>query len=114
MERYSLLNLIKSYIDNKELIHAKLSNKSIECYSTDDNDNDKKNAKILGFAFAEFMLILLFSLILFIYALILLITNWNKLQDWAKVLGILGLILFVGPFGPVLTIIVVFLGKTNI
>ena len=49
---------------------------------------------------------------LWVVGLVLLLKYWRQLPDWAKVLGIIGLIPAV-PGGPLLTIIVVLIGKNQ-
>jgi len=39
----------------------------------------------------------------------MIIANWNNLEDWAKVISILGLL--TGFVGPIVTIIIVIVGK---
>ena len=113
MFKYSLLELLNAYKDNTHLIEAYIKNQSIEGFKGDsnDDDNDGKNATILGMGIAIFLVLLMISLAIFITALYLLIKDWDYLPDWAKILGVLGLVLFIGPIGPIMTIVIVLVGK---
>ncbi len=90
-------------------------NKVREGYNDNDFDNDfdkdEKNAfKLAGLGTAVLLVILVISLILYVWALVILIKYWNALPEWAKIVGILGLIPAI-PLGPLVTIIVVYIGK---
>jgi hypothetical protein len=65
---------------------------------------------ILGMSLAVFLALLLITLALWIWALVYLIQNFDKLQTWAKVIGILGLIPQT-PLGPIITLVVVKFGR---
>ena len=67
-------------------------------------------ARILGMSLAIFLALLLITLALWIWALVYLIKNFNNLQTWAKVIGILGLIPQT-PLGPIITLVVVKFGR---
>lgn len=115
MLKYSLLELLNAYKDNKHLIEAYIKNQSVEGYDNGDGDRDGdiNNTTILGMGIAIFLTLLLISLAIFVTALYLLIKDWDYLPDWAKILGVLGLVLFIGPIGPIMTIIVVLVGKNQ-
>jgi len=85
-----------------------------ENYGKEDQkvNQDQKEA-ILGMTVAVFMTVLLIVMALWITALVLLVNNWNKLQDWAKVLGVIGVLPML-PGGPLLTIIVVLCGRQSV
>ena len=52
--------------------------------------------------------LLLLMLALWVIALILLIVYWRRIEQWAKIVGVLGITLLgFSPFGTILTIIVV-------
>ena len=99
----SLYNYIKEYENNKDLIKAYLNNQPIENYGDD-------SSTIMGFSIGIFLFILLASIILWIWALVVLIKYWKMLPDWAKVLGIIG-VLPILPGGPIMTLIAVYIGK---
>ena len=103
MYDYSLFNLLKAYKENKTLCDAYLNRQSIEGM----NDDSKT---VLGLGLGIFLTILLVSVVLFIIALVLLIKDWNQIPEWAKVVGIIG-ILFFGPLGSIATIIIVMITK---
>jgi hypothetical protein len=56
----------------------------------------------------EYIWLLIFSVIIWITAFIMLIYYWNTLELWAQVLGVVGL--FFNSFGPLFTIFVVYFG----
>lgn len=101
--KYSLPNMLFAYKNNKEIIHAYLKGDVIEGY-TNKNDN-----KVLGMGIAAFLGLLVLGLILWVWALYILVKYWDELEDWAKILGILSLLFGLG--GPIVTIIVVYIGK---
>ena len=102
----SLYDYIKEYHKNKPLIQAYLKNQTIENYG----DGDTNDSTILGLSIGIFITFLLIQIALWIWAIIVLVKYWKYLPDWAKVLGILGVLpIFFG--GPILTLIVVYVGK---
>ena len=109
LEKYALPNLIKEYNNNKHLIseHFKGSPKEGYRYRTTSDNGDVD--QILGLSIQIFMLLLLISFTLWVVAIYLLVVNWNDLEDWAKIIAILG-ILF-GFVGPIVTIVIVLIGK---
>jgi hypothetical protein len=64
----------------------------------------------LGMSLAVFLALYLITLGIWIWALVYLIQNFEYLQTWAKVVGILFLIPSI-PLGPIVTLIVVKFGK---
>ena len=86
-------------------------NKVREGYNDNDFGKDEKNAfELAGIGTVVLLVILVISLILYIWALVILIKYWNVLPEWAKIVGVLGLIPAI-PLGPLVTIIVVYIGK---
>ena len=103
--KYSLFELLKEHNKNKKSIHAKLKGETIEGY-TDSGDT----AKILGLSVIPFLIVLLISLVIWIWALVATVKYWNQLPEWAKVISILG-ILPILPGGPIVTLVVVYIAK---
>ena len=97
---YSLLDLIQAYKNNNE-------KKDNYMYGDSDSSDTKK---ILGFSAGIFMGVLVLSVVIYIWAVIVLIQNWTRLPDWAKIVGALGVIPAV-PLGPVVTLIVVYAAR---
>lgn len=64
----------------------------------------------LGMSLAVFLTLYLITLAIWIWALVYLIQNFQNLQTWAKIVGILFLIPSI-PFGPIVTLIVVKFGQ---
>ena len=113
---HSLYNYLLAYENNKDLIKAYLSNKAIENYTTsDNNDLGKavgKATTLLGFSIGIFIFMFLISLAIWIWAVVILVKYWNQLPSWAQVLGVIG-VLPILPGGPILTIIAVYIGKSQ-
>ena len=105
MKYYNLIELFNAYKDNKHVIDTHINNQSIEGYSRD-TDINVNNTAILGMTLEIFLLFFIISLVLWICGLVLLINNWNIIPDWAKVVGVLGLLPII-PGGPIVTIVVV-------
>jgi hypothetical protein len=103
---YSLLKLLETYKNNKHVINAYINKHKIENY--DDYKECSSNFLILGMKISTFLILLLINIIIFIWAIIILVKYWNILPSWSQIIGIIGL--FTG-FGPLLTIIVVYIGK---
>ena len=102
---HSLYNYLVAYEENKPLIHAYLQNQHVEHLHDSDNT-------VLGFGIGIFLIILLISIALWIWAIVALVKYWKVLPSWAQVLGVIGL-LPIFPGGPILTLIVVYIGKQN-
>lgn len=96
---HNIFNLVKELNKNKHLIDAKLKGQSLEGYDTDSD----------GFFFTTFgITIIIIAIVLWIWALIITIKFFAEIPIWAQILAILGLL---GFGGPILTIIVVYIGK---
>jgi len=76
-------------------------------HQQDIKDGKPDDGTIAGLAIGVFFAIFLIALGLWIWGIVLLSKYWNVLPDWAKVLGVIGIL---GGF-PLLTIIVVFCGR---
>ena len=94
------MNMLNEYRKNKDLINSYLHGEKIEGF-------DKNSSVIMGLSISLFILVLLLVIIIQIWALVLLVRYWNVIPLISKVLGVLGLF---GVGGPLLTIIVVYVG----
>jgi hypothetical protein len=103
--KYSLFELLKEYNKNKEYIHAKLKGETIEGY-TDSGDT----TMVLGLSLVPFLVILLVSFAIWIWALVVTIKYWKQLPEWAQVISVLGLLPII-PGGPIVTLVVVYVTK---
>lgn len=112
----SIYILFEKYKENKPLIDAYIKRQSVENFNGDGGDgfdpDPSTGGTILGLSIGFFLLLLLVSIGIWIWAIVVLIKYWNRLPDWAKVLGVLGLIPAV-PLGPVVTLICVYVAKTK-
>ena len=111
--KYSLSELLSSYNKNKVSIHAHLRGDVVEAFNGNGNGNGNNGqvaTTFLGMTAAVFMIALIIGLSIWIFALVILVKHWHVLPEWAQVIGAIGLVPFV-PLGPIVTIIVVYLGK---
>jgi len=115
-QKYSLFNMINEYNKNKPLIQAYLKEHPIEHFDPSkpnliDPYNDKQiddmDKKILGMTMGVFVVALVINIILFIIAVVLLITHWKNLPSWAQVVSLICLLIGM----PVITIIIVLVAK---
>jgi hypothetical protein len=96
---HNIFNLIKELNKNKHLIEATLKGQSVEGFNTDP----------FGFFSTTWGLtIVVIAIVLWIWAFIITIQFFSEIPIWAQILAILGLL---GFGGPILTIIVVYIGK---
>lgn len=99
--RYSISNLTKEFRENKHIIEAYFKNQSIEGY-------DEEASKIMGMSVVPFLILLIISLSIWIWAVFVLVKYWKILPDWAKIIGLIGVIPVFACGGPVMTLIVVY------
>ena len=103
---------LKAYQQNKETITAYFKNQSLEGLTLKGDDGDLKDALAwTGATVTVFLIYGLISFVIWIWAIVVTIKYWNALPSWAKVLAIIGL--FPIPGGPILTLIVVYIGKNK-
>ena len=108
MKNHTLSELLVAYNNNKDLIEAYVNKQSIEGYDSRsilDNDNNK-NILILGMALELFLVVLILHIILWVWAVMLLINNWYAIPFWVKLISIVGIMPFV-PYGALVTIILI-------
>ena len=99
--KYSTYNIFREFNDNRVIVLAYLKGQSIEGYDNGDNK------QIMGMSVAVFAILFIFSLILYIWAIVALVKNFKDLPEWAKITGIL--LLFFG--APVITLIIVYVSR---
>jgi len=100
--KYSVFNMMREFRENKPLINAYLKNQSVEGLDDD-------SGMIAGMGVGMFLLFFVLNVGIWIWAVVVTIKHWNQLPVWAQVLAIIGLLTGVG--GPVMTLIVVYIGK---
>lgn len=107
-EKYSLFNMIKEYNKNKPIVDAYLQGKSIENYSMSGDGLDDTDKTILGVSIGVFAVIFIINLVIFIWAIVLLVNHWNDpLPDWAKVCAIIFLVMGL----PLISLIILLITK---
>lgn len=75
------------------------------------DDDDAGTAAALGISTSIVVVALLINLAIWIWGLVITIKYWKMLPEWAQIFAVLGL-LPVLPFGPIVTLVVVYVGKT--
>ena len=104
--KYSLLEFLSEYEKNKVVIHSYLQGNTIENYT----DTDTTTTAMFGLGVGVFVLLLIIMIAIWAWALWSLVTYWKILPDWAKVLGIIGILPII-PGGTIITLISVYIGK---
>ena len=99
---YNIFNVLSKFNKHRYILQAKMKGETIEGYS-DPGDTGAFFTSIWG------ILIIVLALGLWIWGLVVTIKYFKVLPVWAQILGILGL---VGFGGPILTLIVVYIGKS--
>ena len=103
--KYSLYDFLVEYQNNEADLQAYLHGKTIENYNGSGSGD-----KYFGLEIGVFIAIFLIAIVIWIWAIVVLIKYWKMLPDWAKVVGLLGVLPIV-PLGPIVTLIVVYIGK---
>lgn len=105
--KYSFFNMLKIYRDNRHEVDAYFKGQPIEGFHGD-NKKDKNDAFASFGGIALFMVFLLIGAGIWIWALVATIKYWSQLPIWAQIIAVIGLVTGVGP---VVTLIVVYIGK---
>jgi hypothetical protein len=141
MNKYSLNNMVKTCVENFEHKKEKYTKKvrdmeynsptgpalmSTICPNSDEDSDTcdysqvsraylDENGDIFSFPKEDvsgtLIFVLLLSLIIWVYALYLLVKYWSELPPWAKVIGIIGLCNNGMVGGPFITLLAVYFGK---
>lgn len=101
--KYNIITMSKAYKENEHLINAYINKEPIENFSN-------SISTIMGLTADVFIILYWINILIFIYALYILVKNWKKLSVVSKIIGILGLLIGLcgGLFiGPIITIIIV-------
>lgn len=64
-----------------------------------------------GIGLALFLLIVVLTIGIWVYAIYLLYTNWKIIPTWAQILGVIGVLPIPVPIGPFATILIVLLSR---
>jgi len=104
---FTLFELIKEGVEFQ---------KRKEKYVTDNGgtgtNGDKAAGMILGMSVGVYAVALIIALVIWITAIVLLVSNWKNLPTWARVVGVLGLLPII-PMGPIISLIVVIIAKNQ-
>jgi len=104
LHKLSLQNMILDYKDHMDKSKSK---EGLDSTNTSPQNNNAGTVAAVGAG--TFTVLLVAMIVLYVYAVMILVKNWNKLGDVEKIIGLLG-VLPVVPVGPIITIIVVKLG----
>jgi hypothetical protein len=104
MNYLSPTSILQTYNDHKDVINAHLA-------GTADPVQVARVQQFLGMGIALFVAIAIAALLLWGGAIYVLYSNWATLPDWARVVGVLGVLPLPVPIGPIGTIIVVLITK---
>lgn len=102
----NITNLLKECNDNKELLCAYVKGESIEHFKSSDGVSGSfsigggKNPGL-------FIAVLVIVIIIWIWGLVVLIKFWPRLEEWAKITGVIGMVTGF----PVLTVITSYIGR---
>jgi hypothetical protein len=117
-QKFSLFSFLKTYRENQERINAYIKGDTIEQYLVEDYDivegyHKHNQVSIWGISLGIgiFLFLLILSFVVFVWALIITVMYWDQIPLWSKIIAILGLVV-VGAPGPIITIIVVYIGKS--
>lgn len=99
-----MVEMMRSYRENKDLIHAYVKGETYEGLNG-------KDGVVMGMSVAMFVIYFLVTIGLWIWALTALIKFWSILPVWSKVLGIIGLLMPMWGIGSIVTLICVYIGK---
>jgi len=105
--KYSVFSLLKVYRDNKSVIETYLSGNTKEGLDDDDHQPFESYGGLVAF-----LIMLLITLPIFIWAIVWTFKYWDILPDWAKVIALLGL--FGGSGGPIMTLVAIYIAKNHI
>lgn len=103
IHKYSILNMMNEYNNNKHIIDAYINKKPIEGL----NDNVEVTGMIMGYTIGLFLVFFVITIILFIWAIQVTIKYWSRLSNIAKIILIISW--FIAP--PILPLIVVYIAK---
>ena len=109
ISKYSPWQLMKAYKENETYLknYRFEGENSVEFYHADHTLDPTEGKLILGMGVGVFMTVLVIGLVLFIWALVALLTNANRLETWAIILSVIFLLIGF----PIGTLFVVYLAR---
>ena len=79
----SVFPFVQEYLQHRPIVDA---------YLRGDRTETMNQTSLMGMTLEMFAMVFLVAVALYITSVVLLIVEWNKIPDWAKVVGILGLL----------------------
>ena len=105
--QHNIFNILSELKRSKPAIEAHFKGHSIESLK-DDPDDPNLPSWMAGWGVAFTLIIVVIALALWIWALVVTIKYFSIVPIWAQILAVLGLC---GFGGPILTLIVIYIGK---
>ena len=105
--QHNIFNILSELKKSRPVIEAHFKGHSIEGF-TDDPDDPNIPSWMAGWGVAVTLILVVIALALWIWALVVTIKYFNLVPVWAQILAVLGLL---GFGGPILTLIVIYIGK---
>jgi hypothetical protein len=106
MFNHSLFEMVKEYNNNREIIETYLKGHKIEGVEGGDT------LSFLGMSIAIFLTMLILNLVIWIWAIVILVKRWEVVPDWARIIGIIGILPII-PFGPVFTLVTIYMSSNK-
>ena len=108
--QYNIFNILSELKKSKPAIEAHFKGHSIEGlkYDPDDPDDPDVPSWMAAWGVAFTLILVVIALTLWIWALVVTIKYFSIVPVWAQILAVLGLL---GFGGPILTLIVIYIGK---
>lgn len=101
--KYNIFNTLSMLKKNRPLVESYLKGDIVEGFKTTDGPD-----VVVGMGVGVWLSIIVVAIGLWIWALVVTLKYFKVLPEWAQILAILGLF---GFGGPILTLIVVYIGK---
>lgn len=103
--KYNIFNTLNELKKNRPLIESYLKGDVVEGFHmTKDSSSDG----MMGMGIGLFLTVVVMAIGLWVWALVVTVKYFNVLPVWAQILAVLGLL---GFGGPIMTLIVVYIGK---
>ena len=101
--KYNIFNTLSMLKKNRPLVESYLKGDIVEGFKTTDGPD-----VVVGMGVGVWLSIIVVAIGLWIWALVVTLKYFKVLPEWAQILAVLGLL---GFGGPIMTLIVVYIGK---